>query len=141
MRYIVYRKCNDVDYELAILNRKSKRKVIHINNFKCWIPQSTQVYRIVVATDEEEESEAKLKLKGAELGEGRRRELEAILEELKDVLDDKPGCNFSAQHVINTGEAKLIRSLPYRLCPAWRQQVQDGALILTHSSCEEGWVA
>ena len=64
----------------------------------------------MVATDEEEELEAKLRLKDTELGEGRRREVEAILAEIKNVLGDKPGCNFSAQHVIDTGEAKLIRS-------------------------------
>ena len=28
-------------------------------------------------------------------------------------------------HTIDTGDAKSVRSLPYRLCPAWRQQVKD----------------
>ena len=58
--YEVFRKCNDVNHELAIPNRRSKCKVIHINNLKCWIPQQAHVYRIVVASDEVEEPEAKL---------------------------------------------------------------------------------
>ena len=73
------------------------------------------MYRIVVATVEDEELETKLKLGGAELDVARRRELEAILKEFVNVLDDKP----------DTGEVHPICSLPYRLWPAWREQIRD----------------
>ena len=28
------------------------------------------------------------------------------------------------EHCIDTGDARPIRSIPYRLCPAWREQVR-----------------
>ena len=68
----------------------------------------------------------KLKLGGAaELDGARQHELEAILKDFVNVLDDKPGCTTKAIHKIDMGEAHPTHSLPYRLCPAWRQQVRD----------------
>ena len=48
------------------------------------------MYRIVVASEEDEEPETKLKLRVAELDGARRRKLEAILKEFVNVLAAQP---------------------------------------------------
>ena len=82
------------------------------------------VLRNVVAT-EEEEGEGKTRLSGRILEAKQVKELLEILNKYQDVLSDRPGMMKDVEHSIDTGNATPIRSLPYRLCPAWRQKVWE----------------
>ena len=72
-------------------------------------------------------------------------ELDEVLQEYLDVLDRVPGLTDAIVHKIDTGDSKPIRSLLYRLCPAWRQQVRqdissllEGGIIGT---CVSPWAS
>ena len=118
------RAVNKVTYEIAVPGCRSKRKIVHVNRCKQWHPAEASVLRIVVATEEEEE-EGKTRLSGRVLEAKQVKELLEILNKYQDVLSDKPGMMKDVEHSINTGNATPIRSLPYRLCPAWREKVRE----------------
>ena len=119
--YEVLRAVNKVTYEIAVPGCRSKRKIVHVNRCKQWHPAEASVLRIVVATEEEEE-EGKTRLSGRVLEAKQVKELLEILNKYQDV---RPGMMKDVEHSIDTGNATPIRSLPYRLCPAWREKVRE----------------
>ena len=54
-QYEVSRKLNDVNYEVVVPNKRSKKKIVHVNNCKQWKQRENSVLRIVVAAEEQEE--------------------------------------------------------------------------------------
>ena len=124
--YEINRKLSDVNYEICVPNCRRKTKIVHVNNMKAWVAQQAQVFRIVVsAEDDNLEKDDKIKLRGSRLTDDRKKELDKLLQEYADVLGSSPGLTGAVVHSIDTGDSKPIRSLPYRLCPAWRQQVRN----------------
>ena len=124
--YEINRKLSDVNYEICVPNCRRKTKIVHVKNMKAWVAQQAQVFRIVVfAEDDNLEREDKIKLRGSRLTDDRKKELDKLLQEYEDVLDSSPGLTGAVVHSIDTGDSKPIRSLPYRLCPAWCQQVRN----------------
>ena len=54
--------------------------------------------------------------------------MEALTKNLstyRDVLRVKPGEMKGAVHNINTKDTHPITSMPYRMCPAWREQIRN----------------
>ena len=41
------------------------------------------------------------------------------------MLKDEPGLMTGVSHEINMGELKPCRTMPYRICPAWREAIKD----------------
>ena len=109
-------KLTDVNYEICV-NCRSKRKVIHINHVKSWVPQQTQVYRFVAVAEEMEKVPEKLKLVGNARNKDRDVALKALWEEFKDSLTAELGHTKTAQHSIRTGSATPIWSLPISCVP------------------------
>ena len=48
-----------------------------------------------------------------------------VLEKFKNMLKDEPGLMTGVSHEINMGELKPCRTMPYRICPAWREAIKD----------------
>jgi len=60
---------------------------------------------------------------GEQLDSHQQRELQGLLEELKNVMQSKPGRTHLAEHRIVTGAAGPIRQPPYRLPHSYREEV------------------
>ena len=69
-----------------------------------------------MAADDGTEDEEKTKLLGRKLTASQVKDLLEMLNAYQDILSDKPGTMVGVKH---------IRSLPYRLCPMWREQVRS----------------
>lgn len=102
------------------------RRTVHINNVKPYNQSSAAIHRIVVAAEEDEELEKNVqRLSGQTLSEDRQRQLDVILGRWERVMTGKPGVTCLAEHEVDTGEAKPIRCIPYRLPPQWKEQVRN----------------
>ena len=136
--YEVGRRVGKVNYEVIVPGKKSKKKIIHVNTCKQWYQADAKVLRIVVMTeDEEEEKYDKTKLSGRKLEEEKKKELQRLLDEYKDVLRSEPGLTNRAKHIINTGDSLPCRTYPYRLCPAQRLKIKEAVRELLEAKIIE----
>ena len=123
--YEVHRKIGDVNYEVIVPNKRKKKKIVHINNCKEWHQADALVLRIVAAAEEMgDEKEDKLGLFEAELTEVQKKTLDDLLRNYQDVLRDEPGLAKGVHYVIETGDSLPKRTMPYRICPAWRDAIK-----------------
>ena len=73
--------------------------------------------------------------------EAQIEELDSMLGGFNVVITDKLGHASSVSHVIDTGQSAPVQSYPYRIAPAWkeelhdevRQLLEDGIIIPSHS--------
>ena len=94
---------------------------MHVNNCKEWKQGDNSVLRIVVAAEEDGDDKIeKLQLMGDDLTVEQQRELKEVLDKFEDVMKDEPGIMTDVVHEINTGSSCPCRTLPYRICPVWR---------------------
>ena len=100
---------------------KGKKKIVHVNNCKQWHRSDASVLTIVVAAEEKgEENVNKLKLSGDNLSDSQCQDLQNLLDPYKDVLKEDPGLIKGVHHSIDMGDSSPRRTMPYRICPAWR---------------------
>ena len=124
--YEVFRKLNDVNYEVIIPKHRGRRKVVHVNNLKPpWVQEQARVLRIVVGADEAEDSHEGLKVSGATIVAQELEKRAEVRSDYTDVSREEPGELKGDEIEINTGDSPSIRSMLYRLCPARRAQVKD----------------
>ena len=118
----VCKRLRDMNYEVAVPNKRTKRKVVHVNNCEEWKRGEASVLRIVVAAEEDgDEGKEKLILLGDDLTLDQQRELQEVLNNFQDVMRDEPGLMKNIVHEIHTGDLTPCWTLPYRICPAWRE--------------------
>ena len=55
--------------------------------------------------------------------EAQRGELNRIFNELDEVVTEKLGQTSAACHVIDTGQSSPVQSYPYRIAPAWKEEL------------------
>ena len=53
------------------------------------------------------------------------KQLKELLKEFDDVVCTKIGKVEGVSHAIETGDHAPVRSAPYRLAPAWRDQLRE----------------
>ena len=125
--YEVIRKVSPVVYELAVPSRRSKTLVAHVNRLKAWKNPEAHVLRVVMAEEEQEAEEVAsgMVLATPNLNEGQTGQLRDLLKEYDDVVCQKIGQVEGVDHKIETGEHAPVRSAPYRLAPAWRDQLRE----------------
>ena len=131
----ITRKISSVTYELAVPDRRSKRRMAHINMLKAWNPPDASLLGMVVVAEEEDEGQEQGKVL-AELPAltGRQNdEVGALLAEYNNVVRQEVGRAMDICHEIDTGNEKPIRTCPYRLAPAWREQLREEVRVLQES--------
>ena len=74
----------------------------------------------MVAADEAKDSHEGLKLSGATTVAQELEKMVEVRSKYTDVLREEPGELKGDEIEINTGDSPPIRSMLYRLCPAWR---------------------
>ena len=55
--------------------------------------------------------------------EAQQGELNRIFNELDEVVTEKLGQTSAACHVIDTGQSSPVQSYPYRIAPAWKEEL------------------
>ena len=134
--YEVIRKVSSVVYELAVPSRRSKSLVAHVNRLKLWKNPEAHILRVVMA-EEEQEAEAvasRMVLSKPNLSKEQQEQLQELLREFGDVLSSQIGTVEGVEHTIDTGEHVSVRVAPYRLAPAWRDQLREEV----HTLVEQG---
>ena len=129
--YEVIRRVSPVVYELAVPSRRSKTLVAHVNRLKAWKNPEAYVLRVVMA-EEEQEAEAiasRMILSTPNLTAEQAEQLRELLSQYSDVISPTIGKVQDVEHIIDTGDHVPVRSAPYRLAPAWRDQLRDN---ITH---------
>ena len=82
----------------------------------------------MVAEDGEEESDkppSKVTLSNSDLTKEQEAQLAELLSEFDDVVSADMGKASAVAHQIGTGPHAPIRPVPYRLAPAWRDQLRE----------------
>ena len=122
--YEVIRKVTPVTYELAVPNKRGKKGP---STYQQIIPEAVAL-KIVVA-DEEEEEENTESVQGAytlgkDLTSTQRQQLGDLLQEFQDVITTNLGIASGIEHKVDTKDHAPIRVLPYRIAPAWKDQLR-----------------
>lgn len=138
--YKVKRKVGTVNYEVEMVGKRKRTKVYHVNMLRKWhTPQATSYFEDKEETDteystdegetipvppcfNEDESEVFI---SSNLQKTQREQMERLLEEYKDIIQDKPGRTDQAEHRIETGDAVPIRQAPYRIPYAQREKMKE----------------
>ena len=107
----------------------------HINMLKAWNPTDASLLGMVVVAEEEDEGleQGKVLAELPALMGRQNDEVGALLSEYNDVVRQKVGRARDICHEIDTGNEKPIRTCPYRLAPAWRDQLRDEVRVLQES--------
>ena len=108
---------NAVNVKLRILGRAGKARVVHVNNVKELIQERVVIHRLVVSAEENIMDVAEPKLGGDQMDASMAEDIDAIKTEWAHVLNDNPGNTSVIGHVINTGDARPIRSQLYLISP------------------------
>ena len=102
---------------------------MHINMLKAWKSPDAPVFRVIVT--EEDECEDDQPGHGvAELAQKQAQELHAVLKQFGDVICETTGKAHDTDHGVDTGGPTPIRSVPYQLAPAWKEQLHVEVLSL-----------
>ncbi len=110
--------CNAVNVKLKIPGRAGKSRVVHVNNVKEYVQDSTVIHRLVVYAEEPSADIEYNRLAGCNLSVQQLADIENIKNKWSHVLNDAPGNTNRAIHGIDTGETPPIRSQqPYLISP------------------------
>ena len=82
-----------------------------------------------MVADEEEEEENTESVQGAytlgkDLTSTQRQQLGDLLQEFQDVITTNLGIASGIEHKVDTKDHAPIRVLPYRIAPAWKDQLR-----------------
>ena len=87
--------------------------------------QEFSIHCVVLADDQVLDStKQKVELLQNDLPDTQRKSLNGLLCKHASIFSDCPGKTDSATHMIVTEDKGPIVSHPYRLCPAWKDQVR-----------------
>ena len=114
---------------------------MHIYNLREYHQDEITVLRIIVATEGIAEGE-KNKLSGQHLTANLVEALTKVLSTYWNVLSAKPGEMKGAVHNISIKDTPPIRSMPFRMCPAWREQITNEVQLLEGDiieKCNDSW--
>ena len=113
--------------DIAVPGKKSKNTTVHINRLKEWKTPVANSFRVVVAEKSKGTTEpiGKVKMSGPVLSIVQKAQLQAILDQLSDVVTIELGSVKGEAHVILTDDSPPVRSVPYRIAPGWRQDVKE----------------
>ena len=89
-------------YVVAVPNRRTRKRTVHANLMKKWRTQADD-HKLTV-----EQS----------------TQLDDVLQKWAVVLSADPGRVSIVNHALNTGSASPVRVAPYRVAPAWREQLE-----------------
>ena len=133
--YVIEAKVNDVTYRVRTPDRRKKSRLFHINGLKQW---STPITVMAVHYCEEKLPDALEpelipfeKVDGGKptisnhLTEEQWTQLDHLLEDELGVFGTQPGHTEVVEHSVDTGEAKPVFHPPYRLPPAWQEEVRS----------------
>ena len=113
---------------------------------KAWKSPEVPVFRVIVAEEDECEDDQPGH-GGEELVQKQAQELQAVLKQFGDVICETTGKACDTDHGVDTGEHTPIRAVPYRLAPAWKEQLRVEVLSLLEqdiiipslSPCQAQW--
>ena len=142
--YEVLVKLSDCNYKIGVPEQRYQHLVVYVNRLKEWRTPVANLFRVVV-TDEIEgttDPVGKVKMGVPVLSDFQQIQLQEIKDEFSDVVTTELVMTKHDVHEIDTGESKPIRSVPYRIAPAWRAElkeeiqllVRDGILVPSKNS-------
>ena len=127
-------KVEEVTNEIVVPGRRTGKRRVHINMLKQWKQPEADIFRVVVAEEDAEEVIEPTRLADPDLTEEQNRHLDDILGRFMDVVCTKTGKVDKTENGIETGESPPIRSVPYRIAPAWKQQIHEELELLLEQS-------
>ena len=95
-----------------------------MNMLRPWNTPDARVLRVVVAEEDEDEHTTGPGPSDSNLDMEQKAELDTLLNSFSDVINTTPGRASLVEHVINTSNSPPLRTAPYRLAPAWKDQLQ-----------------
>jgi len=120
----IVNKIADVTYRVAVPNKREKAMTAHVNRIKKWNTPDASVLRVIVADDEEEESEQETACNKS-LSSQQLSELEKLLAEYGDRLDGSLGKGIGLEHAIDTTAHSPVWTPPHRIAPAWKEPLKE----------------
>ena len=112
--YTVLQKMGKVTIQIQLVGPGSKRKrVVHVNLTKPFIPCRSQIRRVMVVAEDAEEEEPHERMGESAITTEEQVELQQLLQKYQVVFTDAPGNTTAAIHQIATGDHPPVRSAPY----------------------------
>ena len=156
--YPITRRVSDVTYEVDLVDKKRRKRILHVNMLKKWYGREAAVPVNYISEDTANDGAIEEEIPLWEGGKptnskfedrinisletSKKSELLFLLGEFSDVMCSVPGKTNIAVHHIHTGTGRPIRLPAYRLPHAFRDQVKKElgemleAGIIEHSSSE-----
>ena len=130
-------------YKIAVPHKRSRSQNVHINRLKLWQIPTANLFRVVVGQDSvgSDEPPGRVSLGQPGMSEAQQIELDNVLTAFHDVICDKLGQASGVDHTIETGQSAPVQAYPYRIAPAWkdelhrevRQLLDDGVIAPSYS--------
>ena len=95
-----------------------------MNMLRPWNTPDAQVLKVVVAEEDEDEHTTGPGPSESNLDMEQKAELDTLLNSFSDVINNTPGRASLVEHVIKTSNSPPLRTAPYRLASAWKDQLQ-----------------
>ena len=136
----ITRKVSPVDYEVDTGRCRKRLRTYHVNLLRKWrLRKEISLFAAEIQLHgEDTEAEAVQYLVGKQpteswrdvktsdgLSVSQHEEVRALLHEFGDIFSDKPGLISSAVHDVDTGDATLVRSRPYRVPDTQREPLRQ----------------
>ena len=131
--YPVLRQVGSVTYEIDVVDRRKRKRILHVNRLRKWCAPAGDAYwaeEVADGVDDEiptwdEGSVPKEEpVLGDQLNARQQREIQELLSEYPHVARDSPGRTTLTEHRIHTGLFPPTRQPPYRLAHAHRDMVE-----------------
>ena len=123
-------------YRVSTPDKRKKSRLYHANSLKSWTTP-TAVFTVRYCDEDTDASDGEpqlypFEMRGEDqphinenLTEEQKRQVVQLLEESSSVFSSMPGRTDIVEHSIPTGDAPPVYQPPYRIPPAWQDQVRE----------------
>lgn len=113
-------------YKLSIPGKRGNALVTHVNRLKDWKIPHANVFSVVVAKDSSgsDGPVGAAVLGTPDLNSIQSAEMQALVGQFPNVISDKLGDASPVVHTVDTGQSSPIQVHPYRVAPAWREELR-----------------
>ena len=116
----------ECSYVISVPGKRYTKQTVHINRLKKWVEPKANLFRVVVADEEEiHEPVGKVRMGVPHLSEAQQSELGDVLAEYPDRVTTELGLAKNEIGEILVKDCYLIRSPPYRIAPGMVKQLRE----------------
>ena len=117
---------SEYNYAISVPGKRYTKQTVHINRLKKWVEPKANLFRVVVADEEEiHEPVGKVQIGSPHLSEAQQSELGDVLAEYLDRVTTELGLAKNEIAEILVKDSYPIMTPPYRVAPGMVKQLRE----------------